>query len=136
WNLDKSPAGSSAGSGAAVPAKMAAIAIGSQTGGSMLRPAAFNGSVGLKPTYGWISVEGVIPLCWSLDHLGLYGTTVDDVSQVFNTLVGASQEAVEVPAPPRIALLTEFLDMSEPDVAAHIQEIAGKLENAGATVVR
>jgi aspartyl-tRNA(Asn)/glutamyl-tRNA(Gln) amidotransferase subunit A len=137
WNLSKSPAGSSAGSGAAVPAGMASIALGSQTAGSMLRPAAFNGAVGFKPTYGWFSLDGVIPLCWSLDHLGLYGATVDDVALVYNSLVATSGEpAIPVPNRPRIALLTEFLEMSSPDVASHVSNVAGRLEKAGATVVK
>lgn len=136
WDLSKSPAGSSAGSGAAVPSGLAAIALGSQTAGSMLRPAAFNGAVGFKPTYGWFSVDGVIPLCWSLDHLGLYGAGVDDVALVYNALAGATdlQDAPATTAP-RIALLTEFVEMSSPDVAAHIQDVAGRLREAGATVV-
>lgn len=137
WNLDKSPAGSSAGSGAAIPAGMAPIALGSQTGGSMLRPAAFNGSVGFKPTFGWFSLDGVVPLCWSLDHLGLYGATVDDVALVYDALLGLSGvPAVATPGRPRIALLTEFFDMSSPDVASHIQDVAGALEGAGAQVVQ
>ena len=136
WNLDKSPSGSSAGSGAAVPAGMAALALGSQTAGSMLRPAAFNGSVGFKPTFGWISLEGVIPLCWSLDHLGLYSATVEDMSLVHGALTRKTAGATgRAPEGPRIALLTEFLDMSSPEVAAHIREVAGALEAAGATVV-
>src|SRR5690606_11903551 len=59
WDLSKSPAGSSAGSGAAVAAKMAPITLGTQTTGSVLRPAAFNGVVGMKPSYGWFPVDGV-----------------------------------------------------------------------------
>ncbi|CAN5777479.1 amidase [soil metagenome] len=136
WNLSKSPSGSSAGSGAAVPAGMAAIALGSQTAGSMLRPAAFNGAVGFKPTFGWFSLEGVIPLCWSLDHLGLYGATVADVALVYDALVTARDEpAITSPGRPKIALLTEFLEMSSPDVASHIQHVAESLEGAGAIVV-
>ncbi len=136
WDLSKSPAGSSAGSGAAVPAGMASIALGSQTAGSMLRPAAFNGAVGFKPTYGWFSLDGVIPLCWSLDHLGLYGATVDDVALVYDALVGASAEPAPMEASrPRIALLTEFLEMSSPEVALHIRNVAETLEKGGATVV-
>lgn len=133
WNLAKSPAGSSAGSGAAVPAGLATLALGSQTAGSMLRPAAFNGSVGFKPTFGWFPLDGVIPLGWSLDHLGLYSPTVEDVALVFSTLTGSAP--VKTGAPARIALLTEFVEMSSPDVAAHIQDVAGALRSAGMTVV-
>lgn len=136
WDLSKSPSGSSAGSGAAVPAGMASIALGSQTAGSMLRPAAFNGAVGFKPTYGWFPLDGVLPLCWSLDHLGLYGATVEDVALVYDALVTTSgtPDAI-VPDSPRIALLTEFLQMSSPEVAEHLRRVAQALEEAGATVV-
>jgi len=71
WNLGHTPGGSSAGSGAAVAARMIPLASGSQTVGSVLRPAAYNGVVGLKPTHGLIPVDGVIPLAWSLDHVGV-----------------------------------------------------------------
>lgn len=133
WNLAKSPAGSSAGSGAAVPAGLATLALGSQTAGSMLRPAAFNGSVGFKPTFGWFPLDGVTPLAWSLDHLGLYSPTVADMALVLSTLTGGAPVKTEAPA--RIALLTEFIEMSSPDVAAHIQDVAGALRSAGMTVV-
>jgi aspartyl-tRNA(Asn)/glutamyl-tRNA(Gln) amidotransferase subunit A len=134
WNLDKSPAGSSAGSGAAVPARMAPVALGSQTAGSMLRPAAFNGSVGFKPTFGWMPLGGVIPLCWSLDHLGLYTATVEDMNLVYRKLKPSRVFARESPGRPRIALLPEYLAMSEPEVMSHVRDVARKLEQAGAIV--
>jgi aspartyl-tRNA(Asn)/glutamyl-tRNA(Gln) amidotransferase subunit A len=136
WNLDKSPSGSSAGSGAAVPSGMAALALGSQTAGSMLRPAAFNGSVGFKPSFGWFSLEGVIPLCWSLDHLGIYSATVEDMALTYDAVTGRPGEPqAPVPDRPRIGLLSEFIEMSSPEVAAHIQDVAFELESAGATIV-
>lgn len=61
WNLAHTPGGSSSGSGAAVADRMCLAAVGTQTGGSLLRPAAYNGIVGFKPTYGYISSEGVMP---------------------------------------------------------------------------
>jgi aspartyl-tRNA(Asn)/glutamyl-tRNA(Gln) amidotransferase subunit A len=134
WDLTKSPAGSSAGSGAAVPAAMVPVAIGSQTAGSMLRPAAFNGSVGMKPTFGWMSLEGVIPLCWSLDHLGLYAGSVEDVSLVYGALTGNDDEAISAPPSPRIAMLRSFLEMSDAAVANHLRDVAGRLTGAGAIV--
>src|SRR5947209_8996057 len=70
WNLDYSPGGSSGGSAAAVAAQLCYATIGSDTGGSIRQPAAYCGIVGLKPTYGRVSTRGVIPLSWSLDHLG------------------------------------------------------------------
>jgi aspartyl-tRNA(Asn)/glutamyl-tRNA(Gln) amidotransferase subunit A len=74
--------GSSSGSAAAVAAGLAAYAIGTDTGGSTRAPAALCGIVGLKPTYGLISTKGVIPYCWSLDHVGLFGQTVADTAAV------------------------------------------------------
>lgn len=70
WNLRHTPGGSSSGSAAAVAAGIVNIAIGTQTVGSIIRPAAYCGVVGFKPTYGQISVEGVQPLAHSLDHIG------------------------------------------------------------------
>ncbi|MDD1750960.1 MAG: amidase, partial [Methanothrix sp.] len=69
WNIEHTPGGSSSGSGAAVAAGMCFAALGSQTGGSTLRPAAFNGVVGLKAEHGRISAYGVVPLSWTLDHV-------------------------------------------------------------------
>jgi Asp-tRNA(Asn)/Glu-tRNA(Gln) amidotransferase A subunit family amidase len=70
WRADRTPGGSSSGSGAAVAARLVPIALGTQTGGSILRPAAYNGVVGLKPTYGRVSRRGIVPLSWTLDHAG------------------------------------------------------------------
>ena len=78
WNLEHTPGGSSSGSSAAVAARMVPAALGSQTGGSTCRPAAYNGIVGVKPTYGRISRYGVTPLSWSLDHVGILTRTVAD----------------------------------------------------------
>jgi aspartyl-tRNA(Asn)/glutamyl-tRNA(Gln) amidotransferase subunit A len=88
WNPAHTPGGSSAGSAAAVAARMVPLALGSQTLGSTLRPAAYCGIVGLKPTYGLISVEGVTPLAWSLDHVGVFGRSVDDVALALAVLAG------------------------------------------------
>lgn len=135
WNLDKSPAGSSAGSGAAVAARMAPITLGTQTTGSVLRPGAFNGVVAMKPTYGWFSVDGVIPANWSLDTIGLYGATVDDVALVYDALVARGEQPLEPPIPPRIALLTEYMEMAAPEVAAHVWDVVEALKSAGADVI-
>ena len=134
WNVEKSPAGSSAGSGAAIPARMVPVALGSQTAGSMLRPASFNGSVGFKPTFGWMSMDGVIPLCWSLDHLGLYAATVNDVAAVYSALTSAEASEHRIPGPPRFALLPEYLEMSDASVSEHVQNVAAQLRSVGAIV--
>ena len=79
WNLEHTPGGSSSGSAAAVAARMCAAAIGSQTIGSVGRPAAFCGVVSLVPAQQRISLKQVFPLAWSLDHAGIFGRSVADV---------------------------------------------------------
>src|SRR6266446_3562247 len=78
WNLAHTPGGSSSGSAAAVAAGMIPLALGTQTVGSVLRPAAYCGVVGIKPTHGLVPTEGVIPLAWSLDHVGCFARSVPD----------------------------------------------------------
>jgi aspartyl-tRNA(Asn)/glutamyl-tRNA(Gln) amidotransferase subunit A len=78
WDLSRTPGGSSSGSGAGVADRMCLGALGSQTAGSVLRPASYNGIVGFKPTHGAISLAGVIPFAWSLDHVGTLTRTVAD----------------------------------------------------------
>ncbi|HCE9036908.1 amidase [Klebsiella michiganensis] len=88
WNPEHTPGGSSSGSAAAVGTRMALMALGTQTAGSLSRPAAFNGVTALKATYGRISKAGVIPASWSLDHVGAFTHTVEDAVLVFNALSG------------------------------------------------
>ena len=88
WNTDYITGGSSSGSGAALAAGLCYGSLGSDTGGSIRIPASLCGVVGLKPTYGRVSVRGVIPLAWSLDHVGPMGRCVDDVATLFNVIDG------------------------------------------------
>jgi len=88
WNTEHSPGGSSGGSGAAVAARIAYAAMGSDTGGSIRIPAAFCGTVGLKPTYGRVSRHGALPLAWSLDHMGPLTRSVRDAAIVLNAIAG------------------------------------------------
>src|SRR5207247_1052404 len=111
WNLGHTPGGSSAGSGAAVAARMIPLASGSQTVGSVLRPAAYNGVVGLKPTHGLIPVDGVIPLAWSLDHVGVLARSVEDAALALGVLAGAEYDAAAC-RPPRIAVSPETLRLA------------------------
>jgi len=83
WNTDYITGGSSSGSGAALAAGLCYGSLGSDTGGSIRIPASLCGVVGLKPTYGRVSVRGVIPLAWSLDHAGPMARTVDDAAALF-----------------------------------------------------
>jgi aspartyl-tRNA(Asn)/glutamyl-tRNA(Gln) amidotransferase subunit A len=88
WNLAHTPGGSSSGSGAAVATGLCAGALGTDTGGSIRIPAAFCGIVGLKATHGRISLHGVTPLAWSLDHVGPMTRTVKDAALMLQALAG------------------------------------------------
>jgi aspartyl-tRNA(Asn)/glutamyl-tRNA(Gln) amidotransferase subunit A len=88
WALDRVPAGSSGGSAAAVIADMAFAAVGTDTGGSVRMPAAYCSIVGLKPTYGLVSIRGIIPLTYSLDHCGPMTKTVEDAAMMLNHMAG------------------------------------------------
>jgi Asp-tRNAAsn/Glu-tRNAGln amidotransferase A subunit and related amidases len=98
WNIDYSTGGSSGGSAAAVAAQLCYASIGSDTGGSIRQPAAYCGIVGLKPTYGRVSTSGVIPLSWSLDHVGPMAQTVRDTALVLQTI--SDDQARTVPTNP------------------------------------
>jgi Asp-tRNA(Asn)/Glu-tRNA(Gln) amidotransferase A subunit family amidase len=90
WNVRHTPGGSSSGSAAAVAAGIVPLALGSQTLGSVIRPAAFNGVVGLKPSFGAIPRSGVHPLSPSLDHVGFFARRVDDVAFALSLLAASS----------------------------------------------
>ncbi len=151
WNLEHTPGGSSSGSSAAVASRMVPAALGSQTGGSTCRPAAYNGIVGLKPTYGRISRYGVVPVSWSLDHVGILTRTVADAALMLNVLSGEddndpgtlrlpvpdfSEQMNNANRPPRIGLVRQYYeDYATPEIWSHTEEIANKLAEAGADVV-
>lgn len=88
WDLERSPGGSSGGSGAAVAAQIVYGAMGSDTGGSIRIPASFCGTVGLKPTYGRVSRFGAMPLAYSLDHMGPLTRSVRDAAIFLNAIAG------------------------------------------------
>jgi aspartyl-tRNA(Asn)/glutamyl-tRNA(Gln) amidotransferase subunit A len=88
WDLSRIPGGSSGGSAAALAANMCLGALGSDTGGSIRIPAACCGVTGLKPTYGRVSCYGVIPLSWSLDHVGPMGRSAEDCALLFDAIAG------------------------------------------------
>jgi aspartyl-tRNA(Asn)/glutamyl-tRNA(Gln) amidotransferase subunit A len=149
WNAAHTPGGSSSGSGAAVASGMVPAALGTQTGGSTLRPASYNGVVGLKASYGMISNRGVIPVAWSLDHVGIIARSVTDAALVLAGAAGydpldpsssprASSYVMPGSAgdkPPVIGLIRSFfLERCEPEVLQHTLEVAARLEAAGAQV--
>ena len=88
WKPDHTPGGSSSGSAAAVACGMVPAALGTQTVGSILRPAAYCGVVGFKPTYGRVSRHGIVPLSWTLDHPGPLARTVEDAALLLEVLAG------------------------------------------------
>jgi Asp-tRNA(Asn)/Glu-tRNA(Gln) amidotransferase A subunit family amidase len=87
-NPEHTPGGSSSGSAAAVAAQMVPLALGSQTAGSVIRPGAFCGDYAFKPTHGLIPRTGVLPLSRTLDHIGLFARSVDDLALLAEELVG------------------------------------------------
>lgn len=92
WNIEHTPGGSSSGSAAAVADRMCLAALGTQTGGSVLRPAAYNGIVGFKPTYASISTRDVLPVSWTLDHVGVHARSVADAEMVYDELRAAQPD--------------------------------------------
>lgn len=151
WNREHTPGGSSSGSSVAVASGMCPAALGSQTGGSTCRPAAYNGIVGLKPTYGRISRYGVVPVSWSLDTVGILVRTVTDAAILLQAMAGYDANdpgSAEEPVPnfldemgrhsgaPRLGLLKTgyFFDRSTPEVRQHTEAAAAQLAQAGAVV--
>ena len=88
WNMECYPGGSSIGSGVAVTSRSSFGALGSDTGGSIRVPASINGLVGLKPSYGRVSIFGVVPVAWSLDHVGPMTRTVKDNALLLAGMAG------------------------------------------------
>lgn len=149
WNGAHTPGGSSNGSAVAVAAGMVPAAIGTQTGGSILRPASYNGVVGLKPTYGLISNDGVIPVAWSLDHVGVLARSVGDAAAVLPVLTGSrlertcslmadrhhKEEKLQSGAGPVIGVVNiGFIDQCVPEMSAETWRIVARLEAAGASL--
>jgi aspartyl-tRNA(Asn)/glutamyl-tRNA(Gln) amidotransferase subunit A len=98
WNEDRTPGGSSSGSAAAVAAGMCLGAVGSQTGGSITRPAAFCGVAGMKPTYGSVSLEGLLPLSAPMDHPGPFARTVRDTAAIYAAMADFAETSPGFPA--------------------------------------
>jgi len=150
WNTKHTPGGSSSGSAAAVAAGICPAALGSQTGGSTIRPAAYCGLVGLKPTYGRVSRYGIVPVSWSLDHVGIITRTVEDAALLLEVLAGYDpkdattsmlpvptyRKAMETLSAPRLGLLKGFFyEKAQEEVRKNIDEAAGRLGASGAEVV-
>jgi aspartyl-tRNA(Asn)/glutamyl-tRNA(Gln) amidotransferase subunit A len=134
----RSPGGSSGGSAASVAAGMALASIGTDTGGSIRIPAAACGTVGLKPSLGEVSIDGVVPLSRTLDHVGPLTQSVADACFVYHALLG--DERVTPPAPMpvhglRLAVPRRyFCDTLDDDVRARFESALDRLRAAGAHV--
>jgi aspartyl-tRNA(Asn)/glutamyl-tRNA(Gln) amidotransferase subunit A len=150
WGRDRMPGGSSSGSGGGVAAGLCAGALGTDTGGSVRIPASLCGIVGLKPTYGRVSRAGVVPLAWSLDHVGPMARTVADAAILLQALAGqdpTDSSTAAVPVPDyrssmagdirglRVGIVRElFFDRLDPDVRAAVEAAARALEGLGVRV--
>jgi len=134
----RSPGGSSGGSAASVVAGMALASIGTDTGGSIRIPAAACGTVGLKPSYGEVTTDGVVPLSRTLDHVGPLARSVGDAYLVYRALVGDASARPPAPAPLpqlRIGVLRGyFMDVVDDEVRARFEEAIDHLRRVGAQV--
>jgi len=152
--LDRSPCGSSSGSGAAVAANLTAVAIGTETDGSVVCPAAMCGVVGIKPTVGWVSRAGIVPISHSQDTAGPMARTVRDAALLLEAIAGvdprdpATQAAKGRPAlnllrvldanglkGARIGVVRERLMGYSPETDRVVEEAISAMRDAGAQIV-
>ncbi len=150
WDEQRIPGGSSGGSAVAVATGMALAAIGTDTGGSLRIPASLCGVVGLKPTYGRISLRGIIPLSWNLDHAGPLTRTVRDAAVMLQVMAGHdrqdpssadvsiedySQHIEQGIAGWRVALgVGQYVDAADAQVLETVRRAAETLQRIGADI--
>ena len=150
WDPAHTPGGSSSGSAAGVAARMFPAALGSQTAGSVLRPASYNGIIGTKPSFGRVSRYGVFPVAWSLDTMGWFTRSVEDAAILLSVMAGHDprdhssstkptpdyvQAARRVSPPPRVGVLHQlFEDRADAEVRANAKAAVEQLAAAGAAV--
>lgn len=139
WNIDHTPGGSSSGSAAAVAAGFVAGALGTQTNGSVIRPAAFCGVVGYKPSFGQISARGAMPFAPTLDQPGVFARSVADAAFLASSLT--AQRTVITPevrplrnAPKLAAVRSPAWYLAQPDQRLQFDADIGRLREAGASV--
>ncbi|MGZ8231468.1 MAG: amidase [Burkholderiales bacterium] len=133
---ERTPGGSSSGSGAAVGASMVPLAIGTQTTGSTTRPASFCGTFGYRPTWGDLRTTGVMEASASLDTLGILARSVEDVALYRDVLLGVEPRPVsDLASPPRIGFCrTHAWPRLKPETQKLLEGAAGELARAGAMV--
>jgi aspartyl-tRNA(Asn)/glutamyl-tRNA(Gln) amidotransferase subunit A len=150
WDLKKVPGGSSGGSAAAVAARLAPAATGTDTGGSIRQPAALTGLTGLKPTYGRVSRYGMIAFASSLDQAGTLTQSAEDAALLLTPMAGfdpRDSTSVDAPVPDyvaaleqpisglKIGLLKEFFDKLDPANARLVRDALGVYEKLGAKLI-
>ena len=132
------PGGSSGGSAAAVAAGLAAIGVGTCTGGSIRLPAACHGIVGFKPTYDAVPRDDVHPLAWSLDHIGPITRSVEDAALAFEVMAGLAEHSTlpaDASMPPRIMKPRKFFyEMLDADIGLAVESALARLQGAGASL--
>ncbi|WBL75713.1 amidase [Bradyrhizobium xenonodulans] len=135
-NLGHTPGGSSSGSAAAVGAGMIPLALGTQTGGSVIRPAAYCGTAAIKPSFRMLPTVGVKCYSWALDTVGLFGSRAEDLARGLLGMTGRSEFSGIAPAKsPRIAVVRqEFAGAVEPAAEEGLQAAIKAAEKAGASV--
>lgn len=139
WDGTRWSGGSSSGSASGIAVGAFAGAVGTDTAGSIRMPAGWCGLTGLKPTYGLVPAQGVLPLSWSLDHVGPMAATADDCALLLSVLVDQAPETWTRsnldPAQLRVGVLTDALERSEPAVRAVLEAAFATLAAAGVDVV-
>jgi Asp-tRNA(Asn)/Glu-tRNA(Gln) amidotransferase A subunit family amidase len=140
WDLGRTPGGSSSGSGAAVADGMVPLALGTQTGGSTIRPAAFCGAFGMKPTWGRLPFDGIKSFAPHLDTVGLYGRSVEDLRLLWQAWGLSEPDEDARPVGPARALRlgvcrTPFWDQAEAAAQQAFEGALSRLSAAGVVLV-
>ena len=135
-NLEHTPGGSSSGSAAAVADFHVPVALGTQTSGSIIRPASFNGVFGCKPTYNSYSLDGIHPLAPDLDTLGAFSRSPADIALLHGVLTGRHIQAPEAVRPATVALVrTPAWDGADVQMQENVLHFADQLKRAGVDVI-
>ncbi len=137
WNAARTPGGSSSGSAAALATNMCLGALGSQTGGSITRPASYCGVAGCKPSFGLLPLVGIMPLADSLDHPGPMARCVSDLRLLLQAMAGPALRAPSLPndIPIRLGRVRGLFErLAEPSMNAAMDDVAAKLVSQGIAI--